>query len=65
MTATAPSDSKRRWLILALIGLAQLMVITGSLATAAVLGVLPFAAADFVKALIAGAVSGPRRDVQS
>jgi hypothetical protein len=27
--------------------------------------VLPFAAADFVKALIAGAVSGPRRDVRS
>src|SRR3989442_1049152 len=27
MTATAPSDSKRRWLILALIGLAQLMVV--------------------------------------
>src|SRR5436305_6625143 len=27
MTTTAPSDSKRRWLILALIGLAQLMVV--------------------------------------
>ena len=27
MAATAPSDSKRRWLILALIGLAQLMVV--------------------------------------
>src|SRR2546421_4580041 len=27
MPATAPSDSKRRWLILALIGLAQLMVV--------------------------------------
>jgi EmrB/QacA subfamily drug resistance transporter len=27
MTAIAPSDSKRRWLILALIGLAQLMVV--------------------------------------
>ncbi|MEA2384217.1 MAG: hypothetical protein QOH72_4188 [Solirubrobacteraceae bacterium] len=27
MTATAPSDSKRRWLILALIALAQLMVV--------------------------------------
>lgn len=46
-------------------GLAQLMIITGSFATAAVLGVLPFAAADLVKALVAGAVSGPRRDTQS
>jgi len=46
-------------------GLAQLMIITGSLATAAVMGVLPFAAADFLKALIAGAVSSPRRDVRS
>src|SRR3982074_3666468 len=27
MTAAGPSDSKRRWLILALIGLAQLMVV--------------------------------------
>src|SRR5258708_37781306 len=27
MTATAPSHSKRRWLILGLIGLAQLMVV--------------------------------------
>jgi biotin transporter BioY len=46
-------------------GLAQLMIITGSLATAALIGVLPFAAADFVKALVAGAVSGPRRDARS
>ncbi|HEX7940199.1 MAG TPA: biotin transporter BioY [Gemmatimonadaceae bacterium] len=46
-------------------GLAQLMIITGNLATAALFGVLPFAAADFVKALIAGAVSGPRRDARS
>ena len=46
-------------------GLAQLMIITGSFATAAVMGVLPFAAADLVKALIAGAVSGPRRDARS
>jgi biotin transport system substrate-specific component len=45
-------------------GLAQLLIITGSLATAAVMGVLPFAAADLVKALIAGAVSGSRRDAQ-
>jgi len=27
--------------------------------------VLPFAAADVVKALIAGALSGPRRDARS
>ena len=46
-------------------GLAQLMIITGSLATAALIGVLPFAAADFVKALVAGAVSGPRHDARS
>jgi hypothetical protein len=36
-------------------------VLSGSLATAAVLGVLPFVAADAVKALVAGAVSRPRR----
>jgi biotin transport system substrate-specific component len=42
-------------------GLAQLAVLTGNLATAAVLGVLPFVAADAVKALVAAAVSGPRR----
>lgn len=42
-------------------GLAQLAVLSGSLATAAVLGALPFAAADVVKALVAAAVSGLRR----
>jgi hypothetical protein len=41
------------------------MIITGSFATAALIGVLHFAAADLVKALVAGAVSGPRRDTQS
>jgi biotin transport system substrate-specific component len=45
-------------------GLAQLLVLTGSLATAAVMGVLPFAAADLVKSIVAGAVSGPRRDAR-
>jgi biotin transport system substrate-specific component len=45
-------------------GLAQLLVLTGSLATAAVMGVLPFAAADLVKSMVAGAVSGPRRDAR-
>jgi biotin transport system substrate-specific component len=48
-------------LVLYLGGLAQLAVITGSLATAALLGVLPFVAADAVKSLVAAAVSGPRR----
>jgi biotin transport system substrate-specific component len=42
-------------------GLAQLLVLTGSLATAALLGVVPFIAADLVKALVAAAVSGRRR----
>lgn len=41
-------------------GLAQLMVITGSLATAAIMGVLPFVLADVVKALVAAAVGGSR-----
>jgi biotin transport system substrate-specific component len=48
-------------LVLYLGGLAQLAVLTGSLATAAVVGVLPFVAADAVKSLVAAAVSGPRR----
>lgn len=42
-------------------GLAQLVILSGSLATAALVGALPFAAADVVKALVAAAVSGPRR----
>jgi biotin transport system substrate-specific component len=41
-------------------GLAQLAVITGSLASAAVMGVLPFVAADVVKAIVAAALSGRR-----
>jgi biotin transport system substrate-specific component len=48
-------------LVLYLGGLAQLAVLSGSLATAAVSGVLPFVAVDAVKALLAGALSGPRR----
>lgn len=47
-------------LVMYLGGLAQLAVITGSLRSAAVLGVLPFVAADAVKALIAAAVTGRR-----
>jgi biotin transport system substrate-specific component len=49
-------------LVLYVGGLSQLVVITGSLATATMLGVLPFIAADLVKALVAGALSGRRRD---
>ncbi|MEO7457704.1 MAG: biotin transporter BioY [Gemmatimonadaceae bacterium] len=49
-------------LVLYLGGIAQLSVISGSLATAAVLGVLPFVAADAVKALVAAALSAPRRE---
>ncbi len=41
-------------------GLAQLAVISGSLASAALLGAVPFAAADAVKALAAAALSAPR-----
>lgn len=41
-------------------GLLQLAVLSGSLATAAVLGAIPFAAADAVKALVAAALSAPR-----
>jgi biotin transport system substrate-specific component len=48
-------------LVLYLGGLAQLAVLVGSVTTAAVQGVLPFIAADAVKALVAGVVSGPRR----
>jgi biotin transport system substrate-specific component len=39
-------------------GIAQLAVITGNLATAALIGALPFVAADAVKALIAAAIAG-------
>lgn len=47
-------------LVLYLGGLAQLAVLSGSLATAALLGVVPFVAADAVKALVAGALAAPR-----
>ena len=50
-------------LVLYVGGLAQLAVLVGSLTTAAVQGVLPFVAADAVKALIAALVSGPRRNI--
>ena len=48
-------------LVLYVGGLAQLSVISGSLRTAALLGVLPFVAADAAKALIAAGLSGLRR----
>jgi biotin transport system substrate-specific component len=48
-------------LVLYLGGLAQLAVLSGSFARAAVLGVLPFVAADAVKALVAAALAAPRR----
>ena len=41
-------------------GLAQLTLLTGSVERAALLGVLPFAAADAVKALVAAAITRPR-----
>jgi biotin transport system substrate-specific component len=41
-------------------GLAQLAILTGSLTTAAVTGVLPFVALDAVKAIVAGLLA-PRR----
>ncbi len=47
-------------LVIYLGGLAQLTLITGSLTAAALLGALPFMAADGVKALVAAAASGVR-----
>ncbi|MDB4914032.1 MAG: hypothetical protein JWM95_1676 [Gemmatimonadetes bacterium] len=48
-------------LMLYLGGLAQLSVLSGSIATAAMLGVVPFVAVDAVKALVAAAIAGTRR----
>jgi biotin transport system substrate-specific component len=50
-------------LVLYLGGLTQLAVITGNLGLAAIMGVVPFVAADAVKALVAGALSGRRGSV--
>ena len=50
-------------LVLYVGGLAQLAVLTGNLATAAVVGVVPFVAADAVKALAAAAIAGQRRGI--
>jgi biotin transport system substrate-specific component len=48
-------------LVLYLGGLAQLAVLSGSLATAALIGVVPFVAADAVKALVAAGIAKGRR----
>ena len=48
-------------LVIYLGGLAQLAVLTGSLGRAALLGIVPFAAADAVKALVAAAITGRRK----
>jgi biotin transporter BioY len=39
-------------------GIAQLTLLSGSVVTAAVIGALPFVAADAVKALVAAAIAG-------
>lgn len=52
-------------LMLYLGGLAQLSLIAGDLATAALLGVAPFVAADVVKALVAAAIAGRRSGERS
>ncbi|MES2177348.1 MAG: biotin transporter BioY [Gemmatimonadota bacterium] len=48
-------------LVLYIGGLAQLVVLSGSFGRAALLGVIPFVAADVVKALAAAAIAGLRR----
>ena len=52
-------------LVLYIGGLSQLVIITGSFAAATVIGVLPFAAADLVKAIVAAALSGRRSGTAS
>jgi biotin transport system substrate-specific component len=52
-------------LVLYVGGLAQLTIITGSLSAAAVFGVLPFVAADLLKAIVAAAMSGRRSGTSS
>lgn len=46
-------------------GLAQLVIITGSLAAATLLGVVPFAAADLVKSIVAAGLTGRRSGTPS
>ena len=52
-------------LVLYVGGVSQLVLITGSLAAATVIGVLPFAAADLAKAIAAAALSGRRSGTAS
>jgi len=52
-------------LVLYLGGLAQLTIFMGSLSAAAVFGVLPFVAADLLKAIVAAALSGRRSGTTS
>ena len=52
-------------LVLYVGGLTQLSIITGSLTAAAVIGVLPFVAADLLKAIVAAALSGRRSGTTS
>ena len=52
-------------LVLYVGGLAQLTIIMGSLSAAAVFGVLPFVAADLLKAIVAAALSGRRSGTPS
>lgn len=46
-------------------GLSQLSILTGSLTAAALIGVLPFVAADLLKAIVAAALSGRRSGTPS
>lgn len=48
-------------LVLYIGGLAQLAVLSGSIATAALLGVVPFVAIDAAKALVAAGIASARR----
>jgi biotin transport system substrate-specific component len=52
-------------LVLYAAGLSQLSIITGNVSTAVVWGVLPFVAADLLKAIVAAAVSGRRSGTTS
>ena len=52
-------------LVLYVGGLSQLSIITGSVTTAAVMGVFPFVAADLLKAIVAAALSGRRSGTSS
>ena len=67
LTARATSFTTRTFAAIAGIaviylgGIAQLSFLTGSVSRAVQVGIAPFALLDVVKALIAAAISGPRR----